>query len=105
MGWPGRNEMPAWRDGQVMMTSITQVGRPSSAATAGGGAPTAGAPVTGAPVGGDGARLVALARETATSRNMWQPGTSWSQARNAHETNTASEMEAALRSDVNWLEG
>jgi hypothetical protein len=55
--------------------------------------------------GDDAARLQALAIALRSPATTWHGGLDWSQARNAHETNTPSQMEAALRSDANWLEG
>lgn len=63
-------------------------------------------PPAHAPMPGDaGARLLALARESRSTATDWAPGMDWARARNAHRTNTAAELEAALRSDANWLEG
>lgn len=49
--------------------------------------------------------LVVLARATASPDVRWTRTSSWRDARNAHETNSAKTLVHALRSDANWLEG
>lgn len=49
--------------------------------------------------------LVALARATASHDVRWTRASSWRDARNAHETNSAKTLVHALSSDANWIEG
>jgi hypothetical protein len=49
--------------------------------------------------------LVMLADTTRTPATDWVSGLEWTAARNAHRTNTPAELQHALQSDVNWMEG
>ena len=64
------------------------------------GAPPLGPPPFGAP---DDAFLLALAR--ARPELAWPTGRDIALAQNAHETNTRTELAAALRGDFDWMEG
>lgn len=58
------------------------------------------------PLTGEAAKLAQLAADTADSRRRWDPRSEdLSSGRNAHHSNTAAEMRAALEGDHNWLEG
>jgi hypothetical protein len=49
--------------------------------------------------------LLTLAQATRSPLTDWSDGSSWSRASNAHRTNTPVELDVALRSSHNWLEG